>query len=59
MKKARRYFSFFGMLLATSNAKLTLIYSKLSANLNKLPNIKKELNKTQLKPIKQYSTNNL
>ena len=55
----KRYFSFFGILMATSNVKLNMFYSKFDNYLEKLPNIKNSLIKTTLKPIKQYSTNNL
>ena len=55
----RRYFSFFGILMETSNAKLNMFYSKFENYLEKLPDIKNSLIKTELKPIKQYSTNNL
>ena len=55
----KRYFSFFGILMATSNEKIKMFYSKFDNYLEKLPNIKNSLIKTELKPIKQYSTNNL
>ena len=55
----KRYFSIFGILMATSNAKFNMFYSKFDNYLEKLPNIKNSLIKTELKPIKQYSTNNL
>lgn len=58
-EKMKRYFSFFGILMATSNVKLNMFYSKFDNYLEKLPNIKNSLIKTELKPIKQYSTNNL
>ena len=58
-EKMKRYFSFFGILMATSNAKFNMFYSKFDNYLEKLPNIKNSLIKTELKPIKQYSTNNL
>ena len=58
-EKMKRYFSFFGILMATSNAKLNMFYSKFDNYLEKLPKIKNSLIKTELKPIKQYSTNNL
>ncbi len=59
MKRAKKYFSFFGILMETSNAKLNMFYSKFENYLEKLPDIKNSLIKNELKPIKQYSTNNL
>ncbi len=38
---------------------LICFHSKFDNYLEKLPNIKNSLIKTELKPIKQYSTNNL
>lgn len=54
----RRYFSFFGILMATSNAKFNLFLAKVNSILNLLPKIKKELEKT-LFIEKQSSTNSL
>ncbi|QKF73147.1 hypothetical protein AFAEC_0973 [Aliarcobacter faecis] len=55
----KRYFSFFGILMASSNAVLNKFYSKQKNYLEKLPSIRNSLQRTELKPIKQYSTNNL
>lgn len=59
MKKSKNYFSFFGILIATSNAKLNMFNSKFENYLEKLPDIRLSLIKAELKPIKTYSTNNL
>ncbi|OCL91159.1 hypothetical protein [Aliarcobacter thereius] len=59
MKKTKKYFSFFGILLASSNAILNKFQSKFENYLEKLPDIKNSLIKNELKPIKTYSTNNL
>ncbi|TLS71899.1 hypothetical protein FE246_05600 [Aliarcobacter thereius] len=59
MKRAKKYFSFFGILLASSNAILNKFQSKFENYLEKLPDIKNSLIKNELKPIKTYSTNNL
>ncbi|OCL95988.1 hypothetical protein [Aliarcobacter thereius] len=55
----KKYFSFFGILMATSCAKINRFYSKIENYLEKLPDIRLSLIKAELKPIKTYSTNNL
>ncbi len=55
----KRYFSFFFFLLSTATAIFNMFYFKFDNYLCKLTNIKNSLIKTELKPIKQYSTNNL
>ncbi len=55
----KRYFSFFGIFMATTNVKLNMFYLIFDNYLEKLPDIKNSLIKNELKPIKQYSTNNL
>ena len=49
--KRKKYFSFFGILSATT--------SRISSILSKMPEIIKQLLEKQLKPIKLYSTNNI
>ncbi|PHO12685.1 hypothetical protein [Malaciobacter marinus] len=60
MKKQRRYFTLFTILLATIESKLLSLYS-LIFTLNKYTFVKvhKILLLRQLKPIKLYSTNNI
>lgn len=56
----KKYFSFFGILFATVNKKIDSFFSKIAVLINiSLPKIIKLLLSKQLKPIKQYSTNNL
>ena len=55
----KRYFSFFGILMAISNEKIKMFCARYDNYLEKLPDIKNSLIKTTLKPIKQYSTNNI
>ncbi|WP_198306383.1 hypothetical protein [Arcobacter vandammei] len=59
MKKSRNYFSFFGILMASSNAILSKFQSRFENYISKFPSIKNILIKSELKPIKQYLTNNL
>ena len=59
MKKAKKYFSFFGILLSTCRMKLQKDSSKVESHLINLPKITKELLQNALKPIKLYSTNNI
>lgn len=60
IKKRKNYFSFFGILLATVNRKIHSQTSIISSIISKdLPKITKLLNAKQLKPVKQYSTNNI
>lgn len=60
VKNRKNYFSFFGILLSTVNRKIhsqiSIINSIISQN---LPKIIKLLHAKQLKPMKQYSTNNI
>lgn len=60
VKNKRNYFSFFGILLATVNRKIhsqiSIIASIISSS---LPEITRLLHAKQLKPMKQYSTNNI
>lgn len=60
IKNKKNYFSFFGILLATVNrtmhSQISIIASILS---QELPKITRLLHAKQLKPIKQYSTNNI
>ena len=59
INKTRRYFSFFGILIATVNRKLQSINCTIHAILvNTMPKINKLLLLKQLKPINLYSTNN-
>lgn len=59
VKKAKNYFSFFGILCATANRKLLSNKSKIDSILLKMPKITKELLQKQLKPMKLFSTNNI
>ena len=56
----RKYFSFFGILIATVNRKLQsfncMIYAIL---LDEMPKITKLLQQKQLKSIKRYTTHNI
>ncbi|PLY05294.1 MAG: hypothetical protein C0625_14805 [Arcobacter sp.] len=60
VKNRKSYFSFFGILAATVNRKIhsqiSIIASILSFD---MPKIMKLLHSKQLKPVKQYSTNNI
>lgn len=60
MKNKKRYFSFFGILVATVSRKIDSINSSILTIIGQfLPKIMKTLHLTQLKPIKLYSTNNI
>ena len=60
VKNKKNYFSFFGILIATVNIKIHSQFSIITAIINKnMPKIAKLLHAKQLKPIKQYSTNNI
>lgn len=52
MKRAKNYFSFFGILISTCFEKLQIFYSKLFEYLKNLPNIQMKLLNVELKPIK-------
>ena len=55
----RKYFSLFGILIATVNRKLQSINCMIHAILlDELPRITKLLLLKQLKPIKRYTTHN-
>jgi hypothetical protein len=60
MNKTKKYFSFFGILIATVNRKLQsfncMIYAIL---LDEMPKITKLLLSKQLKSIKRYTTHNI
>ena len=56
----KNYFSFFGILNATISVKIDSFTTKISSLIGKqVPKIIKLLLSKQLKPAKQYSTNNL
>lgn len=56
----KKYFSFFGILFATISKKIDSYFSKIASLIDtNLPKIIKLLLSKQLKPIKEYSTNNL
>ena len=56
----RKYFSFFGILIATVNRKLQSINCMIHAILlDELPRITKLLLLKQLKPIKRYTTHKI
>ncbi|WP_321315840.1 hypothetical protein [Halarcobacter sp.] len=56
----KKYFSFFGILLATTNIKIHSYFSRITSLIStNLPKITKLLLSKALKPVKQYSTNNL
>ena len=60
ISKTRKYFSLFGILIATVSRKMLSINCMIHAILsNKIPKITKLLLSSQLKPIKLYSTNNI
>ena len=60
VKRNKNYFSFYGILIATTNRKINSISAQVSTfNSRLLPLIIKLLNKKQLKPIKLYSTNQI
>ena len=60
ISKTRKYFSFFGILIATVSRKMLSINCMFHSVLsNKMPEITKLLLSSQLKPIKLYSTNNI
>jgi hypothetical protein len=57
--KPRKYFSLFGILIATVNRKLQSFNCMIHAILlDELPRITKLLLLKQLKPIKRYTTHN-
>jgi hypothetical protein len=58
MRRAKKYFSFFGILISTCFEKLHIFYSKLIEYLRKLPNIQIKLLNIKLKPIKTDLINN-
>ncbi|RXJ94698.1 hypothetical protein CRU94_07985 [Arcobacter sp. AHV-9/2010] len=58
MRRAKKYFSFFGILISTCFEKLHIFYSKLIEYLRKLPNIHMKLLNIELKPIKTDLINN-
>ncbi|AXK48809.1 hypothetical protein CRU87_04625 [Aliarcobacter trophiarum LMG 25534] len=58
MKRAKNYFSFFGILISTCFEKLQIFYSKLFEYLKNLPNIFRKLLNIELKPIKINLINN-
>ena len=58
MKRAKNYFSFFGILISTCFEKLQIFYSKLFEYLKNLPNIQMNLLNVELKPIKINLINN-
>lgn len=56
----KNYFSFFGILVATVNRKMHAHFSSIATiNSQNVPKIVKLLLAKQLKPMKQYSTNNI
>lgn len=56
----KKYFSFFGILIATVNNKICSFNSMISHILaEEIPKVITLLRKTVLKPVKQYSTNNI
>lgn len=60
MSKAKKYFTFFGILIATVNDKIQSFRCMIEALLTlQLPNIIKNLLSKVLKPVKLYSTNNI
>ena len=60
ISKTRKYFSFFGILIATVSRKMLSINCMFHSVLaNKMPKITKLLLSSQLKPVKLYSTNNI
>ncbi len=57
-KNLKRYFSFFGILIATVSLKMDSLLNSLKYLINvNIPKIMKILHISQLKPIKLYSTN--
>ncbi|MFB1032072.1 MAG: hypothetical protein QMB77_00955 [Aliarcobacter cryaerophilus] len=58
MKRAKNYFSFFGILISTCFEKLQIFYSKLFEYLKNLPNIQMKLLNVELKLIKINLINN-
>ena len=60
IKNKRNYFSFFGILLATVNRKMHSQTSIMTSIISKdMPKIAKLLHAKQLKPVKQYSSNQI
>ncbi len=60
IKNRKKYFSFFGILLATATCKIDSYFSMIVTIISQtMPKITKLLLKKQLKPIKLYSTNNI
>jgi hypothetical protein len=58
--RKKSYSSFFGILCATVNRKMHSQFSSIETTINQnMPKIIKLLLSSQLKPAKQYSTNNL
>ncbi|XOB60831.1 hypothetical protein ACMC56_09445 [Campylobacterota bacterium DY0563] len=57
---SKNYFSFFGVLFATVTIKIHSCFSQIESLISQdLPKIIKLLLSKALKPVKQYSTNNL
>ena len=60
IKNRKKYFSFFGILASSVNRKIHSQLSVITAiNIIALQKIMNLLHKKQLKPINQYSTNNI
>jgi hypothetical protein len=60
MNKTKKYFSFFGILIATVNRKLQSFNCMIHAILlDEMPKITKLLLSKQLKSIKRYTTHNI
>lgn len=58
VKSFKKYFSFFGILNATTSVKINSLLNSLNYLINiDIPKIMKKLHVSQLKPIKLYSTN--
>lgn len=60
ISKSRKYFTFFGILAATVDRKIHSFQCAICSMMSKnLPKIARLLMQSELKPIKQYSTNQI
>jgi len=58
MRRAKNYFSFFGILISTCFEKIHIYFSKIAESMKNLPDISKKLLNIELKPIKINLINN-
>lgn len=59
ISKSKKYFTFFGILAATVDRKIHSLYCTIDNIKSNIPKINRLLLAKELKPMKQYSTNNI